>query len=199
MRDHGVLLRRQAVERRVVGNGERHTRDRAQRVAVADVELLRHRYQRLRLRKDRLAARRVRVVHDARVGHGQPRRGGELRRQQPQHLDVRRDVALGELPEHGVFTRVGVARRREKRADILLELLVDERVVLCVRDAQQVFLRRRRELQPDGRVCDGADVAVDQPAHRLLDPRAPEGLVAGRVPDQRFHQRAAHAVRVIPR
>ena len=107
---------------------------------------------------------------------------------------MRADVPLRQLAESRLLAGLRVGGGGQDRADVLLEFLIDERVILIIRDAQQILLRGRGELQPDGRVCDRPDIALDQAPHRLLDPGPAEGLVAGRVPDQRLHEGPPHAL-----
>ena len=54
---------------------------------------------------------------------------------------------LCELPERGFFARLWVRGRCNDTAHILAELIINNRVVLVIRDAEQIFLRACRKFQ----------------------------------------------------
>jgi len=86
------------VERRVVGDGERHLGDGHERLAVALVEVGDLHDERLVGLRDGLGARGV-VVDDAELGDGHVRLAAEARRERPHVVGVRLHGALGELAE----------------------------------------------------------------------------------------------------
>ena len=105
-------------------------------------------------------------------------------------------AALGQLAELRVLAGLGVAGSGQQAAHIGFELVVHDGIVLLIGHAQQIFLGRGVELQRHSGVRNNADIVVDQCADGLFQPGAAKGFVAGGVPDQRLHQRAAHTVPV---
>ena len=105
-------------------------------------------------------------------------------------------AALGQLAELRVLAGLGVAGGRQQAADVGLELVIHEDIVLLIGHAQQILLRCGVKFQRHGGIGHNADIVVDQCADGLFQPGTAKRFVAGGVPDQRLHQRAAHAVGV---
>ena len=194
MRHHVPLILGQRTGRHVAQDGLRHLGNRAQRVAVAGVQLLGQQHQRLALGQNGIAAGRVRIVHNAHVRHGQAGGRRKLGRRHPHLLGVGAQAALRQLAEYRVLAGLGVAGRRQQAAHVGFELVGDQHIVLFVRHTQNVLLRRCVKLQRNRGVRHGADVVVYQRADGALQAAAAKRLAARGIPDQRLHQRAAHGV-----
>ena len=83
---------------------------------------------------------------------------------------MRLDRALRQLPEIRFFSGFRIHRCHEDGSDVCPEFLAYQSIILLVCDAEQVLLRRRCKLQADRRIRDRADISLDQPANRFLQP-----------------------------
>ena len=191
---HAALVLGQLGQGYVPGNGLRHTGDGMQGIAVAGVQLLRHQHQRLALGKDGVAAGGVGIVHHAHVGHGQAGGCRKLGGGHPHLFHMGLQAALCQLPKDRVFAGLRVGGGGDERADILLEFIGGDGIVLFIGHAEDVLLGRGVKLQRNGGVGHGAHIVVDEGTDGALQTTAAKGLVAGGVPDQRLHHRTPHPV-----
>ena len=107
---------------------------------------------------------------------------------------MRLNIALLKLSEGRFLATLRVRGRCQDRPDILTELIIDHRVKLIVRDAEQILLGRGCELQANRGIRYGADISLNEPSDRLFDARASERFVGCAIPNDGLHQRPAHLV-----
>ena len=193
--DAGLFLG-QVGQAAVPCHGLCHAGNGAQRVAVAGVQLLGQKHQRLALGKNGVAAGGVGVVHNAHVGHGQAGGRRKLGGGHPHLLHMRRQAALCQLAQGRVLAGLRVGRGGDDGSHVGLEFVGNDGVILLIGHAEDVLLGRGGKFQCDGGVGCRADVIVDQSADGLFEPGTAEGLGVGGVPNQRFHQWTAHLVGV---
>ena len=100
---------------------------------------------------------------------------------------MRVDASLRQLSESRLLACLRVGRRSQYISNVLLELLVNQHIILVVRNTQQILLRCGGKLQPDGRIRNRPDVPLNQSSDWLLNARLPERFGAGRIIDQWLH------------
>ena len=194
--DAGLFLG-QVGQAAVPRHGLCHAGNGAQGVAVAGVQLLGQKHQRLALGKDGVAAGGVGVVHHAHVGDGQAGGRCKLGGGHPHLLHMGRQAALCQLAQGRVFAGLRVGRGGDDGSHVGLELVGNDGVILLIGHAEDVLLGRGGKLQRDGGVYGCTNVVVDQGADGIFEAGAAEGLGVGGIPDQGLHQRAAHHLGVI--
>ena len=105
-------------------------------------------------------------------------------------------AALRQLAELRVFAGLRVGGGCDDCADILFKLIGSDSIVLFIRHTENVFLRGGVELQRNGSVGGCTHIIIDQCPDGAFQAAAAKGFIVGRIPDQRFHQRTLHLVRI---
>ena len=184
-----LLVFRQGIRRYSKFYRKCHPAEPVQRIPVGSVELFRHKDQGLGLCDDRFTGCRIRIIDHTDIRGCQTSCSGILSCQHPQHLYMRLDISLCQLPKCGLFAGFRVVRAAKDAADVLPEFVVDQPIVLLIRYSQQVFLRGSGKFQSYRCIRYCPYISLDQPADRFFQPGLPKWFVMCGIPDHSDHHR----------